>query len=350
MPKPTLEQVQELAQQLSPEERKAVINLLFSLPDSGIASATIDPPAPLLSAEDKKTVEEFAAQNLPIVVYTEFYASIFLKGRPIFTIYFYPEGFRQSRLEIPSWKDAAPTDKIKEEVRRAMSLVSKGKSTPTDEEIIAACKRSALEVFEAQTIGISVGISQLLPKMISILFEGGIKVIDLGHQNTFADRTGQSKKTLEEMTKELQPFWKAIKEILNVTPGGRQNVRHKWGLTDFICLDVQYQRLKPIWQEAKKAARGALKSKEATRRKRWKEEVSAIYAEEALPGDLIERLAPSKDTAPGDLALEHAGRLCLPNVDPPYSLKVLKQKLRELKRRARTSSDSTKTEGSSPTL
>ena len=171
----------------------------------------------------------------------------------------------------------------------------------------------------------------------------------MGHYNTFSDQTGQRKKTLEEMTKELEPFWRAIKEILNVTPGGRQNIRHKWSPTDFVCLDVHYERLKPIWQEAKKTARAALKSREATRRKRWKEEVSAIYADEALPNDLIERLAPSEETAPADLALEHAGRLCLPDVNPPYSLKVLKEKLRELKRPARTSPDSTQNEGSSST-
>ncbi len=250
-------------------------------------------------------------------------------------------------MEIPSWKDAPPSDKTKDEIRRAISLVSKGKGTPTDDEIIAACKRSTLQVFEAHTIGLSVGISQLLPKLILILFEGGIKVVELGKQNYFADQTGQRKRTLEEMVKELEPFWKAIKEILNVTPGGRQNLRHKWSPTDHICLDVNYERLKPIWQEAKKAARVALKSKEPTRRKRWKEEVSAIYAEEALPDDLIERLAPSQDTPPADLALEHAGRLCLPDVIPPYSLKVLKEKLRDLKRPARTYPDSVKNEGSS---
>lgn len=344
-----LERVKELAQKLSPEDRKQLFNFIVALPDSGIATGTVDPPSPLLSPEDRKTVEESAVKDTPIIVFTETYASIFLKGRPIFTLYFYPMNFRQSRLEVPSWKDALPSDKVKEEIRRAVTLVSGGKRTVTDDEIIESTKRRSLEMFEAVTFGISTGISHLLPNLVLILFEGGNKVIELGHQNRFADRTGQRKKTLEEMVKELEPFWKLIKEMLNVTPGGRQNVRHVWSPTDLICLDVHYERLKPIWREAKKAVRAALKSNETTRRKRWKEEVRAIYAEESLPDDLIEHLAPSQETPPADLALEHAGRLCLPDVIPPYSLKVLKEKLRELKRPARTSLDSSENEGSSIT-
>jgi hypothetical protein len=273
------------------------------------------------------------------------YASIFLKGRPIFTLYFYPENFRQSRMEIPSWKDATPTDHMKAETRRALELL--GRKDITEGEIVESFKKSHLQLFEAQTLGLSRNISALLPKLVELLFFGGIAVAELGQANAFSHHTGGQKKPLDEMVKELEPFWRQIKTILNVTPGSRQNVKHKWTTTDHLCLDIHYERLKPIWREAKRAARTALKSKEATRRKRWKEEVAAIYAEEKLPDDLIERLAPSEDTPPADLALMHAARLCVP--DAAYSLKVLKEKLRYLKKGLRTSPNTNENEEGSST-
>lgn len=344
MPEPTLEQVKELAKQLTPEERKELFTFLANLPDSGIGTASLDPPSPLLSPEDKKTVEASAAQDEPIIVYTETYASIFLKGRPIFTLYFYPENHRQSRMEIPSWKDAEPTDRVKAEVRRVMEFSSR-KDNITDEEIVEAIKRSQFEMFEAQTVGLSRGISALLPMLIELLFTGGLTVVELRHTNAFAEQSGQRKKTLEEMVKTLDPFWKQIKGLLHLSPGGRQNVKHRWTPADYVCLNVHYERLKPIWREAKKAARTARNSKEPTRQKRWKEEVAAIYQEENLPADLVERLTPPEDMPPADLALIHAGRLCVPDVS--YSLKVLKEKLSHLRKGVRTSPETSENEGNS---
>jgi hypothetical protein len=343
MSEPTLEQVKKLAAQLLPEDRLQLFHFISDLPDSGIASGQIDPPSPLLSPEDKKTVEESATLNDPIIVYTETYASIFLKGRPIFTLYFYPENYRQSRMEIPSWKDAEPTDRVKAELRRALELG--GQKDTTEEEITEAVKRSLLDVFEAQTTGLSRAISALLPKLIELLFFGGLTVVELRHTNAFADQSGQRKKTLDEMVKALEPFWRQIKGLLYLSPGGRQNLKHKWSPTDYVCLEVHYERLKPIWREAKKAARVARNSKEPTRQKRWKEAVAAIYQEENLPSDLIERLIPPEDMPPADLALIHAGRLCVPGVS--YSLKVLKEKLSYLKKGVRAATKTNENEGSS---
>lgn len=346
MPKPTLEQVQELARQLTPDERKAVINLLFSLPDSDIATATIDPPSPLLSEAHKKIVEESANSDQPLVISTDTFTAIFVRGRPMFQAYFYADNFKQSRMEIRSWKDSLPSEKVITEVREVLRLHNPDREI-TDEEIIEACRRPHIELFEAETFRLANEFSARLPHIVWLLYEAGMEIVNLGFHNDFARRTGQRTKTLDEMISILEPFWKRIKEHLSITPGGRRNVKHEWSVRDYACLDVYYERLKPIWQEAKKTARAALKSKEGTRRKRWKEEVAAIYQEEALPDDLVALLAPSEETPPADLALTHAGRLCVPDVT--YSLKVLKEKLRYLKRGARTSSASTENEGSSST-
>ncbi len=60
MPNESLERVKELAQQLTPEERKLLFHFLTELPDSGIQTGSIDPPTPLLSPEDRNKVEEVA--------------------------------------------------------------------------------------------------------------------------------------------------------------------------------------------------------------------------------------------------------------------------------------------------
>jgi hypothetical protein len=79
-----------------------------------------------------------------------------------------------------------------------------------------------------------------------------------------------------------------------------------------VLFKVHYERLKPIWREAKKTAKAAQMSEEPIRQKQWKEEVATVYQEEALPADLIERLALPQATAPAELALRHAARICVP--------------------------------------
>lgn len=343
MPEPTLEQVQELARQLSPEDRKSVINLLFSLPDSGIATATVDPPSPLLSDEDRKTVEESAKSDLPIIISTDTYTAIFIKGRPIFQVYFYSENFQKSRMEIRSWKDSLPSEKVKNEIREVMKLHT-GRDV-TDDEIIEACKRPHVELFEAETFRLAKEFSARLPHIVWLLYEAGMEIVNLGFHNDFARRTGQRTKTLEEMTTILEPFWKRIKEHLSITPGGRRNVKHEWSMRDYACLDVHYERLKPIWREAKRVAKEAQSSREPSRRRRWKEAVEAIYKDENLPDDLIAQLEIPQATPPSELALTHAGRICIPDVT--YSTKVLKEKLLYLKRPARSSPDNNENTGSS---
>lgn len=169
--------------------------------------------------------------------------------------------------------------------------------------------------------------------------------MEIAAANDFADHSGQRKRTLDEIIKILEPYWKHLKAHLNLSPGGRQNIKHQWTIRDHTCLAVHYDRLKPIWREAKKAAKQALTAKESSRRKNWKDQVAAAYKEEELPVDLVEQLALTINAQPAELALIHAARICLPNVS--YSTRVLKQKLKQFNPVSRTSSKTTTNKGTS---
>jgi hypothetical protein len=325
MSEPTLEQVKELAKRLTPEERKQFFNFLADLPDSGIQTGSIDPPSPLLSPEDKQKVEAMADTDQTVIVYTETCASIFLRGRPMFQVFFYPENFRQSRMEIYFRNAAPPRERVVEEVREIIRL-HENRELP-EEAAIEAAKKADAEVYEAHMQGLANGLSARLGHLVYILYEGGLKVVEIANVNHFADYSEQPRKTLDEVVRELEPFWRHIKAHMNLTPGGRQNIKHTWRMRDYACLSVHYDRLKPIWREAKRIAKEAQNSKERTRQKRWKEEVAAIYQEQDLPADLIDLLEVPQATPPADLALTHAARKCIP--EATYSLKVLKEKLRK---------------------
>jgi hypothetical protein len=337
MSEPNLEQVKRLTEQLSPDDRRLLWSFLSSLPDSGIQNLNEPPPTSGEAAKHSGTTTDGDYYEL---LYTPTNTTILLKGRVIFQVFFNPDNFQQSRMEIRSWKDEPPTERDKEQMREFFRL--NGSREPTEEEMTAAYMRSQLKVFEAKEIRMTREMSARLPHMTILLFDAGTKVIDLIVDNVIAETFGKRKRTLEEILVILDPYWKQIKAHLNLSPGGRQNVKHEWSLRDYTCLMVNYDRLKPIWREAKRAARVALNSNEPTRRKRWKEAVAAAYQEENLPSDLIERLAPPEDMPPADLALIHAGRLCVPDVS--YSLKILKEKLGYLKKGPRTSPNTSENE------
>ena len=260
----------------------------------------------------------------------------------MFQVFFYAENFRQSQLEIRSRQDSLPSQKLKEQIAEIFRL--HGTPEPEEANLTAAITESHQRFLEAANTRVAKEISARLGHMVWLLYFGGMKIIDLSWRNDFARQTGQRVKTLDEIVKELEPYWKHIKSHLNLSPGGRQNVKHEWTLKDHTCLAVHYDRLKPIWREAKKTARDALKSKDSTRRKNWKEQVIAAYKDEELPVDLVEQLAPSVNSQPADLALIHAARLCIPVA---LSLKTLKEKLRQFNPVPRTSRKKGKNEESS---
>jgi hypothetical protein len=343
MPKlPSLERLKKVVQLLSPDDRKLLFSFISDLPDSGISTGRIDPPEPLLSPQDKITVQENATSDEPLVLATETYTAVFLRGRAVFQVFFYPEGFRHSRLEGHSWRNAPPSEDIKEQIRSVIKL--HGAREPSEDEIVAAGREAAAQIFDAETVRLINEFSARMPHMVWLLYHAGMKIVEIGYRNDLASKTAQPKKPLREIVKELEPYWKYIKQHLNLGPGGRQNIKHRWSVRDHACLAVHYDRLKPIWRGAKKTAKQALAAKEAIRRKNWKDQVTAAYKDEALPDDLVAQLAPNVDSQPADLALIHAARLCLPVT---YSTKVLKQKLRKFNPVPRTSPKAAKNKGTS---
>jgi DNA-binding transcriptional MerR regulator len=339
MKKPTLEQVNKLASQLSPEERQELFLFLAQLPDSAIKTS-VEVSLPLAPNEKKKFAEAAKTDQMYVLA-SDRVAAVFQRGRLIFQVGFYPENFLRSRMEIHSWKDSQDTGWVHSEVQRALELLER--TDVTQDELEDKTREEMHKAFEKQAIELASDISRLLPTFARILSEAGIIIADVGNRNKTFAQSGFPKYTLEYVAKLLGPEWKQIKDMLNLKPGGRINVRHHWTKTDYLCLHKHHERLKPIWGEAKRIARQAQKSKEPKRRARWKEEVAETYRAEALPADLIEHTSLPDEWPPSDLALVHAGRLCVPDVSPPYSLKVLKEKLKLSKREKEPHQKSSKT-------
>src|SRR5437867_928127 len=93
--------------------------------------------------------EESANSDEAMILSTETYATIFMKGRAMFHLFFYPENYRQSRMEMPSWKDAPASEKVREQVKAIYRL--HGKPEPSEEDFIAATKQTHLELYKART-------------------------------------------------------------------------------------------------------------------------------------------------------------------------------------------------------
>jgi hypothetical protein len=324
MKKPTLKQVIKLASQLSPEDRQELFLFIARRPDSAIKTSVQVPFTP--SPDEKRKFDEAAKTDRYHVLASDSGATVFQRGRLIFKVVFYPKNFLRSRMEIHSWKDSQDTDWVHSEVRRALDLMDR--TDVTKAELEDRTRKTMREVFEKQAIELAGDISRMLPTFALILSEAGIIIADFGNRNRLASVRGHRKHSLEEAIKLLEPEWRQIKAFLSLEPGGRINVRHIWTKTDYLCLHKNHERLKPIWREAKRIAREARKSKEVTRQQRWKEQIAEVYKAENLPDDLIDHAAPPNEWKPSDIALVHAGRLCVPNASPAYSLKRLKEKLK----------------------
>jgi hypothetical protein len=328
MKKPTLKQVIKLASQLSPEARQELLLFIAQLPDSAIKTSIQVPFT--ISPDEKGKFDEAAKTDRYHVLASDRVAAVFQRGRVIFQVTFYPENFLSSRMEVHSWKDSEDTQWVHSEVRRALDLMDR--TDVTQDELENRTRKEMHSAFEKQAIELAGDISRMLPTFARMLSEAGTIIADFGNRNRLASVRGHRKHTLEEAIKLLEPEWRQIKAFLSLEPGGRINVRHIWTKTDHLCLYKNHERLKPIWQEAKRIAREARKSKEVTRQQRWKQQVAEVYKAENLPDDLIDHAAPPNEWKPSDIALVHAGRLCMRDVSPPYSLKVLKEKLKLSKR------------------
>jgi len=331
MKKPTLEQVIRLAAKLSPEDRQELFLFIAQRPDSAIKTS-VQAVQPLTPDEKKKFNEAAKTDRLYLLASNDRkLVKVFQRGRLIFQVSFDPENFVRSRMEISSWKDSQDTDWINAETQRALDLMDRADVTKA--ELEDQTKQIMRETFEKYSIALAGDILRMLPTFARMLSAGGVFIADIGYNNQLAAQRGFQKYTLEEAIKGLEPEWKQIKEFLNVQTGGRINVRHIWTAADYLCLQKEHERLKPIWQEAKRIARDARKSKDITRRQRWKEQVADFYKAENLPDDLIDHAAPPNELQPSDIALLHAARICMPQVSPPYKLKTLRENLRLSKRK-----------------
>ncbi len=143
-------------------------------------------------------------------------------------------------MEIHSWKDAPPSEEVKQQTQEIFRL--HGDPERDEADLIAAVKQSQKEVFEATTVKIAKELSARLPHMAWLLLDAGIKIVEIAAANDFADHSGQRKRTLVEIIKILEPYWKHLKAHLNLSPGGRQNIKHQWTIRDHTCLAVPYDR------------------------------------------------------------------------------------------------------------
>jgi hypothetical protein len=331
MKKPTLEQVIKLAAKLSPEDRQQLFVFIAQRPDSAIKTS-VQALQPLSPAEKKKFSEAAKTDRLYLLASNDGrVVKVFQRGRLIFQVSFDPENFVRSRMEIHSWKDRLDTAEVNAQVRRALDFMDRTDVTKT--ELEDQNTKITREVFEKHAIGLASDILKMLPTFALLLSDTGVFIAEVGYGNRLVAQIGFHKLTLEGAIKALQPEWKQIKEFMNLQTGGRLNVRHIWTAADRLCLPKHHERLKPISTEAKKIAREARKSKELTRRQKWKGEVAKVYEDENLPDDLMDHLIFPDEWKPSDIALVHAGRICLPQVSPPYSLKTLRETLRLSKRK-----------------
>lgn len=207
MPDCALEEVTKLAAQLSAEDRVLLFN--------SIIQSFKEPPQGALE-ETKQTESTTVDGERFVLMSTNATAVIMYRGRLVFKVVFDPDSFRQSRLEMPGWKDAPASPQVKEQIQS--TLRSRGMPELEEEELTALVKLSSLGLFEAETDRIAREVSARLPHFTQLLFDAGIKIIELAVRSDFAERTGQRKKTLEETVKILDPYWRLIQAHLNLAP------------------------------------------------------------------------------------------------------------------------------------
>lgn len=180
-------------------------------------------------------------------------------------------------------------------------------------------------------------IEEQLPKIMQMVNDKVLGAAFFSGANILREILQQpkGKYTAREIKDQIfEKDWNLIKPLIGVQTGGARNVKHKWTDTDRACLATRYAELQPIWIEAKKIAKNAQDSLEGTRRKNWRKEVLAVY--DTLPADLLERFVALRadDAKPSDIAILHAGRLCLPET-VELSVGRLRKELTEWKNKKR---------------
>ena len=343
---PTIERVKELAQQLSPEERKLIALFLADLADSGFGIHGILKSE--LTPKDKKELAEAKAKDGYYSVFSPYGACVWRADLPLFEIQFHPENYCYLRKEKTSKKP--PDVKVAEtlEELKAMYLLE-GTTPPPDTELTPIVAEILQNYHEQRIDRIANAISNLLRHIGFMTYSASERVAEFSVDNQLAIQAGHTKKKVAELIENLKPLWQHLTELLDIGPGGNQGSKHDWTPKDVLCLNLQYDRLKPVWRDAQKTARQALKAR-TSRRANWRDVVKAAYKEENLPNDLIDQLNPELDpklrTRPSHLALLHAARICLP-ASANYTPDTLEEKLKLFKGASHGTSKPVKKEGDS---
>src|SRR5258708_21845128 len=97
MKKITLEQVQKLASQLSPEERQQLFLFLAELPDSKVRVSVEGSLRNVLAPAERKKFNAAAKTDEMYVLSDGKFAAVFQRGRLIFQVLFYANNFLRSR-------------------------------------------------------------------------------------------------------------------------------------------------------------------------------------------------------------------------------------------------------------
>jgi hypothetical protein len=279
-----------------------------------------------------------------------------VEGREVLRIKFNPENYSESTFE--QLKDKAlqftatgdGRDKLRGSIREYIE--SQG-MTATEEEIDRIEKESLQqyarkvlrEAITQLAATINDNMSQVaIAVLAKIVQAAGFSVANLLHDTL---RMPEAKLKASDVQSIIyKPEWDRLKTIIGLqsTHGGARNVKHDWTPSELDCLVENYEVLSPIWREAKRIARLARKSPEASRRNNWRAEVLRAYPD--LPSELLDRFQHLRadDAKPSDIALIHAKIKC--GVMETYTARELSDKIREtrrLKRKPRSSSKSTKT-------
>jgi len=314
---PDLGAIKKRIESLKPNERLELFHFISDLPDSGIQTGNLveppfDVPLPEEKLKNSETTDEFVMVFTPPNIDPSGVAVVF-KGKTILQVFFHPNNYHQGRLKMKrSWQYAEPTAAMMDRIR---SVIAKAGGQITDQQIREASTDSMKQIFETMSIRMTNEMAQRLPDMVVLLMTAAEKIIEISVLNGFSESTGQFDKVrkLDQIVKELEPFWQRIKEThLQVTQGGARNIKHLWTVEEEVCLKTNYDQLKPIWIQAKKIATEALRSNESKRQREWRSAVLGTYPD--LPIDLLNRFEylRSDDAKPSDIALEHAARKCIP--------------------------------------
>ena len=356
MPKKiTLEQVQELASQLSSEDRARLFEFLAKLPDSNLIYSR--PPVPGTLVLQSEPAQEILALSTKLgwAILSDGTQVFSWEDREVFRIKFNAPNYIDSCFE--QLKDKAlhfkATGDGRDLLREKIREWHRDQGTEITEPEVDNVEKFMLNLYRERVLKEAITeVANTIDKnanhvamaiLAKIVQTAGFSVANL-LRDTLQIPTKIKASDVESIV--YKPEWDRLKTIIGLqsTHGGKRNVKHDWTPEELESLAKNYQELQPIWREAKRIARAAQKSPEASRRNNWRAEVLRAYPD--LPTDLLGRFQHLRadDAKPSDIALIHAKIKC--GVMETYTARELSDKIREnaeVQEKPSSSSKSTKT-------